>query len=226
MTGLKRVDQVAKSITPNDFSAPVVREITVDSATQHVVDDLFERLKGIFPAWKQAWPTPTELAAAKDEWLAEFIRSGINSSDQIQHGVRMAAKHRNPFAPPVGTFVAWCFSPEAFCLPSTEKAYRMAMRNTHPAQAGIANWVHPALYHAAVACGYFNLQRLDRKLGLQLFEGKYIEQCKRLAHGETLSPAPIAALPPPVGPRTEAVANSALEQIRKSLGRERSRANG
>ncbi|MDT4841128.1 hypothetical protein FQZ97_749690 [compost metagenome] len=92
------------------------------------------------------------------------------------------------------------------------------MRNTHPAQAGMARWAHPAIYHAAVACGYLNLQRLPRRDGIKLFETKYLEQCRRLGRGEELPPAPIAALPAPMTKGSPEVAASALAGIRQKLG--------
>lgn len=220
MNAPQHAGQLAANLKPSAVAvaAPAVQVVEVDAKSMAVIDDLFERLKGMFPAWRQAWPTSAEFQAAKDEWIAEFIRSGIRSEEQIQHGVRMAAKFRSAFVPAVGVFIAWCFAPEAFGLPSLDKAYRIAMRNTHPAQAGMARWPHPAIYHAAVACGYLSLQRLDRKLGMQLFEEKYMDQCRKLGRGEVLAPAPVAELPAPMTKGSPEVAAAALAGLRQRLG--------
>ena len=212
---------VAKGIRPDSLPSiqrPAPQVVQVDDQTRAVVDEIFERLKAHFPAWKQAWPTQAELNTAKREWLAELMRAGIRSLDQIQAGLRMAARDRSAFVPAPGVFVDWCFAPEAFGLPDIEKAYRVAMRNTHPAQAGCARWPHAALYHAAVAAGYLNLQRLDRKAGMELFRRKYLEQCRRLGRGEELPPAPVAALPAPLVKGSPEVASQALAGIRERLG--------
>ncbi|MFG5864460.1 replication protein P [Metapseudomonas sp. CR1201] len=203
--------------------APVAQHVApkavkIDPQTREVIDQLFGRLCGIFPAWRQAWPTEGELNNAKREWLAEFMRSGIRSMEQIQAGIRMASKHRKEFVPPVGQFIAWCFSPEAFGLPPLERAYARAVRNTHPAQTDFARWSHPAIYHAAVAAGFYTLQRLERSLGMKRFGEKYEEQCRRLGRGEELPPVPVAALPERAGPSTPEVGNAALAEIRNRLG--------
>ncbi|MCY1372080.1 Replication protein P [compost metagenome] len=146
------------------------------------------------------------------------MRSGIRSLEQIQMGVRMASQLREKFVPSAGVFVGWCFSPEAFGLPPLDRAFAQAVRNTHPAQAGHARWSHPAIYHAAVASGFYSLQRLERSLGLKRFEEKYLEQCRKLGRGEELTPAPVAALPERAGPQTPEVGRAALENIRNRLG--------
>lgn len=216
-----RAGDLARQIDPASVPAAVqpARAVPVDAGTRAVVDDLFERLKAHFPAWRQAWPSEAELAAAKREWLAEFMRAGIRSLEQIQAGLRQAARDRNAFVPAPGAFVDWCFAPEAFGLPDIEKAYRVAMRNTHPAQAGCARWPHAAIYHAAVAAGYLNLQRLERKAGMELFRRKYLEQCRRIGQGEELPPAPVAAIAAEYRKGSPEVAAAALEALRASLRR-------
>lgn len=200
-------------------AAPAGTRVQIDPQTRAVVEDLFSRLKGIYPAWKQAWPTDAEEGAAKREWIAEFMHAGIRDLSQIHYGLRLArAQSRKAFVPAVGVFVAWCFAPEAFGLPVLERAYAQAMRNTHPAQAGYARWSHPAVYHAAVAAGFYSLQRLERSLGLKRFEEKYLEQCRKLGRGEELAPAPVAALPERAGPRTPEVGRAALAELRKKIG--------
>lgn len=215
----KSAGELAAGLQPGKLPAETRQRkvVAVDPATRAVVEDLFERLKPHFPAWRQAWPTEADINAAKREWLAEFMRAGIRSIEQIQAGLRQAARDRNPFAPAPGTFVDWCFAPEAFGLPDTEKAYRVAMRNTHPAQAGFARWPHAAIYHAAVACGYLNLQRLDRKAGMELFRRRYLEQCRRIGRGEELPPAPVAAIAEEHHKGSPEVAAKALAGIRNQL---------
>lgn len=206
-----------RNLAPVSHHQPV-KAVRIDPNTRDVIDQLFGRLRGIFPAWRQAWPTEDELNNAKREWLAEFMRAGIRSMDQIQMGIRKASQHRKEFVPPVGVFIGWCFSPEAFGLPPLERAYAQAVRNTHPAQTEFARWSHPAIYHAAVAAGFYTLQRLDRALGLKRFGEKYEEQCRRLGRGEALPAVPVAALPERAGPSTPEVGNAALTEIRNRLG--------
>ena len=214
-----KASALVASITPQQLAtlqAPKVVE--VDQGTRQVIDELFETMKGIKPAWRQCWPTQREFNSGKVEWLAAFMRNDICRIEQVQNGVRMAAANTSPYVPPVGEFVAWCFAPEGFGLPSAEQAYTQAVRNIHPAQFACARWSHPAIYHAAVAAGFASLQRLEPALGLKRFASTYLEQCKKLARGEELAPAPVAALPAPQSKGSPEVAAAQLAAIRSKLG--------
>lgn len=222
MTAPRSAGEVATSLKPQ-AAAPAnpPQQVVVDESTEAFLADLMRRLKGDFTGWRSVWPTQQEELAWQDEFLGECIRSGLQNQDLINHAMRIAARDRRPWPPSVGEFVAWCLAPEAFGLPGEEKAYKVAMRNTHPAQAGMARWPHPALYHAAVACGYLALQNLDRKLGFKLYSDKYLEQRRRMARGEEIAPAPVAELPAPVRKAAPEVANAHLAKIRVMLGRVR-----
>ncbi|EGH74610.1 replication protein P, partial [Pseudomonas syringae] len=63
---------------PTYTPSPAV-SVEIDPATRQVIDELFLRLRGACGAWRQSWPTEEVMNAAKLEWLAEFMRSGINS---------------------------------------------------------------------------------------------------------------------------------------------------
>lgn len=220
------VPRQARDLTPNLLAKPVAMaappagtRVQIDPQTRAVVDDLFVRLKAVCAAWRASWPTDAEVGAAKREWLAEFMVAGIRDASQISYGVRMARAQSGPgYVPTPGAFVAWCFSPEALGLPDLDRAYKQAVRNTHPSQVGHCKWSHPAVYHASVAAGWYSLQRLERHLGLKRFEVKYLEQCKKVGRGEVLEPVPVAALPEHAGPSTPEVGRAALAELRKKVG--------
>lgn len=221
MNSSRHVAAVVANMKPEPLPAvltPPSNSVEVDAGTVAFLDDLFIRIKGLCPAWRNAWPTRAVEEAAQDEWLAEFIRCNISRDEQIQYGIRMTAQYKKDFVPSVGLFVSWCFSPDALRIPSVGTAYKQALRNTHHAQIAFGRWTHPAIYHAAVATGFVSLQRLDRELGLKRFQEKYQEQCYRIGRGETLPPAPVAALPSPEGSRTPEVAQAALAELRSKLG--------
>jgi hypothetical protein len=203
---------------PLPATAPGTR-VKIDPATRAVVDDLFVRLKAVCAAWRTSWPTDAECDASKREWIAEFMVAGIRDASQISYGVRMARAQGGPgYVPPPGAFVRWCFAPEALGLPDVERAYNLALRNTHPSQVGHCKWPHAAVYHASVAAGWYSLQRLDRTLGLKRFEENYLEQCRKIGRGEELPPVPVAALPERAGARTPEVGRAALAELRKKVG--------
>ncbi len=107
-------------------------------ATQQVIDDLFLRLQGACGAWRQSWPNQKVMDASKLEWLAEFMRSGITSMEQIRHGMRLVSASKSAFVPAPGVFVSWCFAPEGLGLPGVETAYLQALRSSHPGMKIIA----------------------------------------------------------------------------------------
>ena len=82
--------------------------LQVTPQTAEVVNDLFRRLRGIFPAWRQAWPSTEALDAAKAEWIKEFADEGIRTLEQIEFGIQKCRKLKKPFAPSVGEFIAMC----------------------------------------------------------------------------------------------------------------------
>lgn len=208
-------DLIAKRRTDPTYvpmSDPVVAE--VDPSTKAVIDDLFLRLRGACGAWRQSWPTEVVMNASKLEWLGEFMRSGINRMEQIDHGMRVLSASKSAFVPAPGVFVSWCFAPEGLGLPSVEKAYAQGLRNCHPAMLDSAKWMHAAVYHATAAAGFHCLPLLSRELGLASFERHYLAQCRKIWKGESLGSIPIAELAAPKPDRNPEVGNTALANLR------------
>lgn len=192
MSGPVRAGYLVQNRTtdPAYCPAPAV-PVEIDPATEQVIDELFLRLQGACGAWRQSWPNQKIMDASKLEWLAEFMRSGITSMDQLRHGMRMVSASKSAFVPAPGVFVSWCFAPEGLGLPSVEVAYSQALRNSHPGMEGRGKWFHPAIYHATAAAGFLSLQTLPRDLGMTRFEQKYLEQCRKIWRGE---PWPVPTL--------------------------------
>lgn len=188
--------------------------IEVDPSTKDVIDDLFLRLRGACGAWRQSWPTEAVMNASKLEWLGEFMRSGINRMEQIDHGMRVLSASKSAFVPAPGVFVSWCFAPEGLGLPSVEKAYAQGLRNCHPAMRASAKWMHAAVYHATAAAGFHSLPLLSRELGLANFERHYLAQCRKIWKGESLGAIPVAELAAPKPERNPEVGNNALANLR------------
>lgn len=202
---------------PTYSYAPAV-QVEIDPATQQIIDELFLRLQGACGAWRQSWPNQTIMDASKLEWLAEFMRSGITSMDQLRHGMRMVSASKSAFVPAPGVFVSWCFAPEGLGLPSVETAYLQALRNSHPGMEGRGKWFHPAIYHAAAAAGFLSLQTLPRELGIARFEQKYQDQCRKIWRGEEIPPVPVAQIAAPGKSCTEEVGKKALAELRARCG--------
>lgn len=145
---MKPVNQLMATMG-NLPAANHAQPLPVTPQTVEVVNDLFRRLRGIFPAWRQAWPSTEALDAAKAEWIREFAAEGIRTLEQIEFGIQKCRKSKKPFAPSVGEFIAMCVpSPEDLGIPVAADAWIEALMGTYS---------HEAVRLAAEATGTFDL---------------------------------------------------------------------
>ena len=152
----------------------------VTPQTAEVVNDLFRRLRGIFPAWRQAWPSTEALDAAKAEWIKEFADEGIRTLEQIEFGIQKCRKLKKPFAPSVGEFIAMCVpGPEDFGMPSAAGAWMEALMEAYS---------HEGVRIAAIATGLFDLRSAKQEdKGLrQRFDHNYAVVIRRAQEGQPL----------------------------------------
>ncbi|WP_054899103.1 replication protein P [Pseudomonas sp. NBRC 111137] len=152
----------------------------VTPQTAEVVNDLFRRLRGIFPAWRQAWPSTEALDAAKAEWIKEFADEGIRTLEQIEFGIQKCRKLKKPFAPSVGEFIAMCVpGPEDFGMPSVAGAWVEALMGVYS---------HDGVRIAANETGIFDLRSAKQEdKGLrQRFDHNYAVVIRRAQEGQPL----------------------------------------
>jgi hypothetical protein len=176
---MKSANQLMAAMTnlpPELHGGPVV----VSLETAEVVNGLFRRLRGIFPAWRQAWPSTEALAAAKEEWIKEFAAEGIRTIEQIEFGIEKCRKLKKPFAPSVGEFIAMCQpTPEDFGMPAPAAAWVEALLGVYS---------HEGVKIAAVATGLFDLRSAQQNdKGLQArFDRAYEIVLRRAKEGQPL----------------------------------------
>ncbi|MEX5547864.1 replication protein P [Pseudomonas pergaminensis] len=157
-----------------------VQPLDITPQTVEVVNDLFRRLRGIFPAWRQAWPSTEALDAAKAEWIKEFADAGIRTLEQIEFGIQKCRKLKKPFAPSVGEFIAMCApGPEDFGMPAVGDAWIEALMTTYS---------HEAVKLAAEATGLFDLRGAKQEdKGLRArFDRNYEIILRRAQAGQSL----------------------------------------
>jgi hypothetical protein len=167
---------VMQNRPPELHGGPVV----VSLETAEVVNGLFRRLRGIFPAWRQAWPSTEALAAAKEEWIKEFAAEGIRTIEQIEFGIEKCRKLKKPFAPSVGEFISMCQpTPEDFGMPAPAAAWVEALMGVYS---------HEGVKIAAVATGLFDLRSAQQNdKGLQArFDRAYEIVLRRAKEGQPL----------------------------------------
>ena len=156
------------------------QQLPITPETAEVVNDLFRRLRGIFPAWRQAWPSTEALDAAKAEWIKEFADAGIRSLEQIEFGIQKCRKLKKPFAPSVGEFIAMCTpSAEDFGMPTAADAWVEAL---------IGTYSHDGVRIAANETGIFDLRSAkqeDKSLRAR-FDRAYAIVIRRAQEGQPL----------------------------------------
>lgn len=176
---MKSVNQLMAAATNLPAVEPA-QAIAVSPETTEVVNALFRKLRGIFPAWRQAWPSTEALNAAKEEWIKGFAAEGIRSLEQIEFGIQNCRKAKKPFAPSVGEFIAMCVqTPEDFGMPSVGDAWLEAL-------LGMCS--HEGVRLAASATGLFDLRAAKQEdKGLrQRFERNYEVILRRAQAGQPL----------------------------------------
>lgn len=179
---MKHVTSITAGLDPQKALAqvPVVQPIKVDQHTAQIVNTVFDKLQGIFPAWRQAWTDDTALSNAKREWIAGFIQGGITSDQQLAFGFQQARKSTSPFLPNVGQFVDWCKpTAELLGLPHVGDAWIEALEGKYS---------HKAVQIAAEATSTFDLRtaRADDKQLKQRFERNYAIVMRRAQTGQPL----------------------------------------
>lgn len=177
---MKQVNQLLATIG-NLPPAIQTEPLQVTPETAEVVNDLFRRLRGIFPAWRQAWPSTEALDAAKAEWIKEFAAVGIRTLEQIEFGVQKCRKLKKPFAPSVGEFIGMCVAaPEDFGMPSPAAAWIEALMGVYS---------HDGVRIAANETGIFDLRSAKQEdKGLrERFDRNYAIVIRRAQEGQPLN---------------------------------------
>ena len=82
-----------------------IKQVEQDSAD--IVNQMFYKLKLIFPAWRQNFKTESEFLATKALWLETLIDEGVTTQEQIDRGLKAARNYPSAFFPSVGQFVTW-----------------------------------------------------------------------------------------------------------------------
>eukprot|EP00914_Ancora_sagittata_P007899 GHVO01015553.1.p1 GENE.GHVO01015553.1~~GHVO01015553.1.p1 ORF type:complete len:176 (+),score=11.57 GHVO01015553.1:163-690(+) len=74
------------------------------------MNELFETLEAIFPAWRVSMKSEKSISNVKLIWTEEFIRHKIETGENlnIDQGIRLAKISESDFFPSVGKFISWC----------------------------------------------------------------------------------------------------------------------
>lgn len=79
-----------------------------ESFAARVINQIFDELQSIFPAWRNALPNDKAVALAKRNYVKAMISGGVVSMAQVRTGLDRARQEETDFFPSCGKFVAWC----------------------------------------------------------------------------------------------------------------------
>jgi hypothetical protein len=178
---------------------------------------LFFEIQSILPAFKQAWPTKGEYAAAKRNWTLAFCESNLKSMNQIKIGLKRLRSQISPFVPTCGQFIELCkATAQELGLPTVEKAYTEACAAAHP--QGDKIFSHRVVEHAFVNVGSYNLKTYPKSVSYPMFEHAYEVSCQSFMNGDKLTEIPKAIEDKTEELITKQKGIAALSDIKKHLG--------
>jgi hypothetical protein len=123
---MKDLKQISQNL--NNAMTTEKQNIVIDDFAKSVINQVFDQLAKIFPAWQHNWKTQREIDVAKMQWTKAFVENNISTTEQIKHGFSAARKADSDFLPSCGKFISWCNpSPESLGYPSNEKALRLCI---------------------------------------------------------------------------------------------------
>lgn len=100
------------------------------NADKQIINDLFARLQGIFPAWRSAFDGEEGVRDAKRAWLAALVRHGVTTPELLNRGIAQAEKQTTPFLPSTGQFIDWCKGGNEACNPVLGLEYKRPAKPT------------------------------------------------------------------------------------------------
>jgi hypothetical protein len=102
----------------------------INPVVKKIVDQLFNQLSSVFPAWQHNWKTDKDLNDAKKEWVKALSESSVNTIDQIKTGMTKARKSDSDFLPSPGKFIGWCKrTPDDAGWPTISAAMKSCIRH-------------------------------------------------------------------------------------------------
>lgn len=188
---------------------------------QPLLDNLWLKMAEIYGRrWTGSFGVSVDQSHA---WAATL---GGLTGEQIAVGLNALAstedKQLQDWPPAAPKFRALCLvrDPEAFGLPSEEKAYREACSRAYRNGPSLHRpWSHPAVCHAALETGFHTLNTLKEDASRKLFARNYGIACRMVMDGEPLRTIPLG-LPDPesVGSvRTEEGGRRGLASLHAAL---------
>ncbi|MES5323010.1 replication protein P [Alcaligenes phenolicus] len=162
----------------SDFSNPwLLRHTKLEGIS--LMDHLYNRLNGIYPnKFRSNFRDKQAIEDWKQAWAEAFDEEGVSPND-VALGIKNCRRMFD-WPPSLPEFLRAC-RPQL----EPETAFFQAVRGMQARVRGeMGEWSHPAIYHAAISIGQFDMlnqaytqleQRWHKVLGDQLAKGQWAE---------------------------------------------------
>jgi hypothetical protein len=141
----------------------------------------------MIPAFKYAADNDASRDSIRREYTYAIIDGKITDIKLINLALDKIRRKNLIYLPSPQTFVDMCTpSPEELGMPSVEKAYEQACRNSHPCETD-KKWAHEAIELAWRETGSFNLRTEPKTKTFPLFQRNYAKACKDFAEGKIMA---------------------------------------
>ena len=146
----------------------------LNEKTAITINALFAELQGIFPAFKQSWPTEYEFELAKKSWVKGFIDADLSDLSLIKLGLDKLRLDPSPFVPSIGAFINLCKpSNKELGLPDTQEAYKIACYNAKNYNTSKKPWKHDSVRYALQMTSGHVLNTRSEKESFAAFKNNY-----------------------------------------------------
>lgn len=199
---MRKADQLAqqasKAITTatdgqKDLTQQQETSTTLCEIEQKVVDRLFDRLKEIFPKWREIWQTDGEVKAAKRQWTKSLVKHGVADVQMIQMGIESARESGWVRPPSPGQFVKWCIesAKEKAGIPSKENAVSQIMAIARKSDhARKRAQLCPAMYQVSRFIDWYDFRRLNAEDASKAISRAYDQMVEHWRSGRPFAEQP------------------------------------
>jgi hypothetical protein len=150
---MKNITEINLNLTKQDDHT---LQNKIPPVVKSIVDNLFDQLAFVFPAWKYTWDTEEKIKGAKKEWVKAFYENDIKTKEQIAHGLKKARKMDSDFLPSCGKFVSWCNpTPEDLGYPAKEKALMLCVSHRSKTKLGLETFTRPLIIELCKRVDWF-----------------------------------------------------------------------
>jgi len=186
----------SQPLTPMIQAGQTKSSAPVNKNAAAVVNKIFNDLKAIHSAWKQALSSDLTEGDIKKQFLLGFIESGVSDLTVINAALARSRASNNPFLPTIGQFIRYCreaMSERVGALDPTVAYAHLVRYYSKPLEDREPCSLNKVIYHTISQVGFdsYYFKTMDGKRAEQYFKDQYAMTIDYIVSGGELI-APVA----------------------------------